>query len=164
MEEQATKQQNMQQRELAVFDNLNAAEKAKELLQKAEVSLQNIRIEGDINRYEEVAALGTTVGPEAGLLIGGFFGGTLGVILFSIYSTMAYGELVNTNFGRLMIAVLAIGGALAGILFGNRLRAGEPLDEKQKGNPNIPRRFQLMGVGSPENLTKAGEILGYPAS
>lgn len=165
MEGQTTQpQSDIQQRELAVFDNLNAAQKAKDMLQKAGVSLQNIRIEGDINRYEQVDAMGTTVGAEAGLLIGAFLGGTLGVIFFSIYSTLTYGELVNTGFGRLAISIMTIVGAVLGVLAGNRIRSTNLPEQQQKGNPNVPRRFQLMGVGSPDDLSKAGEILGQPAS
>lgn len=165
MEGQANQQStNIQQREVAVFDSWNAAQKAMDILQKADVSLRNISIEGDIDPYEEVAAMGTTVGAEAGLLIGAFFGGTIGIIFDSIYSTLVYGELVNTSFQQLAIVVLTIVGAIFGVLAGNRLRSAKLPQQKQKGNPDVPRRFQLMVEGSPENLSKAGELLGYPAS
>lgn len=165
MESQTIERQaDMQQRELAVYDNYPAAQKAQNTLEQADLSLQNVRIEGDINRYEEVAAMGTTVGPEAGLLIGAFLGGVIGILFFSVYSTVAYGELVNTNFGRIAIIGLAIAGSVLGVLIGNRVRAAKLPEQKQKGNPNVPRRFQLIVVGNSEDIDKAGEVLGQPAS
>jgi hypothetical protein len=165
MEGQATQHRpNVRQQEIAVFDNRNAAEKAKSILQQAELSLQNISIQGEIDPYEEVAAMGTTVGAEAGLLIGAFMGGTIGLIAYSIYSTQLYGELVNTPFNQLFVAAFTIAGAIFGVISGNRIRSSKLPQQKQKGNPDVPRRFQLLVEGTQENLAKAQEMLGYPAS
>ena len=114
MVRQATEQRpNMQAREIAVFNNRNAAEKAKQLLQQQEnLSLRNISIKGEIDPYEEVAAMGTTVGPEAGLLIGAFSGGIVGAIFVSIYSTLVYGDLATTTFNQLSIIAFIIAGAI----------------------------------------------------
>lgn len=163
---QATKQRsNNRAQELAVFDNRNAAEQAKNMLQQQEdLSLRDIRIEGDIDPYEEVAAMGTTVGPEAGLLIGAFLGGIVGVIFVAVYSTIAYGELVNTSFNQLSVIALAVGGAIFGVLTGNRVRNAKLPAQKQKGNPNVPRRFQLMVEGDDAALNRAHELLGHPTA
>ena len=151
--------------ELAVFDNRQAAEAAQNLLQQqADLSLSDIRIQGDINTYEEVAAMGTTVGPEAGLLIGAFSGGIVGVVFVAIYSTLAYGDLVNTPFNQLSIVAFTLAGAIFGIFTGNRIRNAQLPAQKQKGNSEVPRRFQLMAEGNAEALTQARECLGYPTA
>jgi hypothetical protein len=154
-----------QTQELAVFDNRQAAEAAQNLLQQqADLSLSDIRIQGDINTYEEVAAMGTTVGPEAGLLIGAFSGGIVGVVFVAIYSTLAYGDLVNTPFNQLSIVAFTLAGAIFGIFTGNRIRNAQLPAQKQKGNSEVPRRFQLMVEGDAEALTQARECLGYPTA
>lgn len=163
---QATQQQsNAQMREIAVFDNRNAAEQAKSLLQKQEdLALSKINIEGQMDVYEEVDAMGTTVGPEAGLLVGAFIGGIIGVIFFSIYSTFAYGDLVNTAFSRFSVFAFTIAGAIFGVLSGKRIRDARLPEQKQKGNPYVPRRFQLLVEGDEASLNRASELLGYPTA
>jgi len=161
MVRQATEQRpNMQAREIAVFNNRNAAEKAKQLLQQQEnLSLRNISIKGEIDPYEEVAAMGTTVGPEAGLLIGAFSGGIVGAIFVSIYSTLVYGDLATTTFNQLSIIAFIIAGAIFGVITGNRIHSAKLPAQKQKGNPNVPRRFQLMVEGDEEAFNRANEVL-----
>jgi hypothetical protein len=165
MESQTIERQtNTQPHEIAVYDNLSAAQQAQQSLEQANLSLQNVRIEGDISDYETVAAMGTTVGAEAGLLIGAFFGGTLGILFFTLYSTLVYGELVNTNVGRIAIIGLAIAGSLLGVLVGNRVRSAHLPNQNQKGNPNAPRRFRLLAAGHTDDIAKAAEVLGQTAS
>jgi len=154
-----TEQANQQRNELAIFNDLKAAEQAQSQLKYSDLELPEISIEGDINTYEEVAAMGTTVGAEAGILAGAFLGGTIGVILVAIISTLAYGELVNTVFTRFLITVTIFAGGLMGAISGKRIRAASSAEHRQKGNPNVPRRFRLIATGSTENLTKAQEIL-----
>ncbi|RZM75240.1 hypothetical protein [Leptolyngbya iicbica] len=166
MTAQTTQQRpTTQTQQLAVFDNRQAAEAAQNLLHEQEdLSLSNISIEGDINTYEEVAAMGTTVGPEAGLLIGAFSGGVVGVVFVAIYSTIAYGDLVNTTFNQFSIVAFIAAGAIFGLFTGNRIRNAQLPAQKQKGNPDVPRRFQLMVEGDAEALNQAREVLGYPTA
>lgn len=166
MEGQATQQRpNVRQQELAIFDDWNAAQKAKELLQTSEdVSLKNIHVKGEIDVYEEVSAMGTTVGSEAGILIGAFIGGIIGLIFFSIYSTVAYSQLVNTPFGRFAVIAFTIAGSVFGWTIGNRIRKANLPEQKTKGNPNVPRRFRLMAEGDTAAIAKASEMLGYPTT
>jgi hypothetical protein len=163
MAESVNQNPGTQKAEIAVFDNFNAAQKAKDLLQRSELALQNLRIDGDINTYEEVAAMGTTVGPEAGLLLGAFYGGTLGVIFVAIFSTLIHGGVILTQFNQLAVVGFAIAGAAIGVISGNRLRSAKLPEQKTKGNPDVPRRFQLMVEGSAENISRAKEMLGQPA-
>lgn len=165
MEGQAIQQRpQMQQKEIAVFDNYSEAQQAQKKLQEAEVSLRSISIEGDINAYEEVAAMGTTVGKEAGILLGAFFGGIVGVIFVSIVSTWSHGEVINSTFNQTSVLALTVIGGFVGAIAGNRYRSAKLPQQKQKGNPNVPRRYQIIAEGDSENLAKAGEILGYSAS
>lgn len=160
MTAQSIREQTNQQRdELAIFNNLKAAEQAQNQLQENDLELSEFSIEGDINTYEEVAAMGTVVGTEAGILAGAFLGGTIGVILVAIASTWANGELVNTTFYRFLIAATVVGGGLIGAIVGKRIRANSSVKQRQKGNPGVPRRFRLIATGSAENLTKAKEML-----
>ena len=163
---QATQQRpKTNMREVAIFDNRNAAEQAKSLLQKQEdLSLSNISIKGEMDVYEEVGAMGTTVGPEAGLLMGAFIGGIIGVIFESIYSTFVYGDLVNTTFNQFFVVAFAIAGSIFGVLAGNRIRNAKLPEQKQKGNPYVPRRFQLMVAGDEDSLNRASQLLGYPTA
>ncbi|MGF1459837.1 MAG: hypothetical protein ACFBSG_12525 [Leptolyngbyaceae cyanobacterium] len=153
-----------QRQKIAVYDNLSAAQQAKEQLQQEGLSLNEVSIEGDINVYEEVAALGTVVGGEAGLLIGAFFGGTAGVIFVSIYSTLTYGDVVNSSFNQLAIIVLTIAGAVLGLIQGKRIRKDHLPEQKQKGNPDVPRRFQLIVEGDRDSIDKASKILRFSAA
>lgn len=166
MAEQTVQQptNTIQKRQIAVFDNRNAAEKAKEILQKSDVDFNDIRIEGEITPYEEVAAMGTTVGAEAGFLIGAFLGGTIGVIFVTVYSTFVYGEVINTSFNQLAIAIAVIAGAIFGVFIGKQVRNANLPEQKQKGNPNAARRFSLWVEANDEALNKADEILGYSAA
>jgi len=156
---------NARMREIAVFDDRKAAEQAKSLLQKQEdLSLSNISIEGAMDVYEEVDAMGTTVGAEAGLLVGAFIGGVIGVIFVSIYSTFVYGDLATTTFNQLSVVAFTIAGAIFGVLSGKRIRDAKLPEQKQKGNPYVPRRFQLMVEGDDESLNRASQLLGYPTT
>ena len=163
---QATQQRpKTNMREVAIFDNRNAAEQAKSLLQKQEdLSLSNISIKGEMDVYEEVDAMGTTVGPEAGLLVGAFIGGVVGVIFVSIYSTLVYGDLANTTFNQFSIVAFTIAGAIFGTLSGKRIRDAKLPAQKQKGNPYEPRRFQLLIEGDDDSMNQACQLLGYPTA
>jgi hypothetical protein len=157
-------QPNLLQQEIAVFDNLNAAQKAEALLRNSDFDLGDITIKGDINAYEEVAAMGTTVGAEAGLLLGAFLGGSLGILVVSILSTVIYGNLATTSLTQLSTLGFIAAGALVGAIAGQRIRQNHLPAQKQKGNPDVPRRFQLQVEGSKESLAQAKEALGYPVS
>ncbi|MEM9769663.1 MAG: hypothetical protein AAF892_17510 [Cyanobacteria bacterium P01_D01_bin.71] len=154
----------LQKRKIAVFDDRSDAEKVKVQLQQSEAGLTDIRIEGDINPYEEVAAIGTTVGAEAGLLTGAFLGGIVGVIFVAIYSTVAYGSVVNTSFNRFAIVALTVVGAVSGAFIGKRIRQAKAPAQKQKGNPEVPRRFQVWVEGNDAAIAKANEVLGHPTA
>ncbi|MDB9525608.1 hypothetical protein PN498_06385 [Oscillatoria sp. CS-180] len=165
MEGQSTqKRPQLKQGEIAVFNNWNEAQKAKTKLERSELSLRNLKVEGEITPYEEVSAMGTTVGAEAGILLGAFLGGSLGVIFVSIVSTWLHGGIINSPFNQASIVVFTIAGAVLGVISGNRIRANAKPKQKQKGNPNVPRRFQLTADASTEDLAKAREMLGYAVS
>ncbi|MGD1862111.1 MAG: hypothetical protein ACFB0E_19355 [Leptolyngbyaceae cyanobacterium] len=154
----------LQKQQIAVFDDRDDAEQVKEKLLQSEADLTDIRIEGEINPYEEVAAMGTTVGPEAGLLAGAFLGGVVGVIFVAIYSTIVYGDVINTSFNRLAIVALTIAGAVFGVLIGKQIRQAKLPTQKQKGNPEVPRRFQVWVEGDNKAIEAANEVLGHPTA
>jgi hypothetical protein len=104
--------------------------------------------------------MGTTVGSQAGIFIGVSLGGILGFILMTIISTLTQGEVVNSSFNRLLIFAFSAAGALIGVLVGRRVRAENMTGQRTKGNPDLPRRFQLLVEGSDEDISKAREILG----
>lgn len=157
-------QPNLLQQEIAVFDNFNAAQKAEALLKNSDFDLSNITIEGEISAYEEIAAMGTTVGAEAGLLLGAFLGGSVGIVAVSMLSTVIYGDLATTPLTQFSTIGFIVGGGLVGAIAGQRIRQNHLPAQKQKGNPDVPRRFQLWVEGSEENLAQAKEALGYPVN
>jgi len=161
-----TKQQESQtvQQEIATFDNFNAAQKAKQLLQESELALRSLSIDGEIDNYEKLAAMGTVVGAEAGIIIGAFYGGTLGIIAVSMVSTLLNGAVINSPLNYGLITGFTIAGGLVGAIAGNRIRSNSLPEQKTKGNVDAPRRFQLIVEGQSSDITKAQEMLGYPVS
>ena len=157
------RQPNLQQKKIAVFDNLETAQAAKEKLQNSDVTFERLSIDGEITPYEEVAAMGTTVGLEAGILIGAFFGGTLGVIFVAILSTQLYGTVTSSTMNQLLIACFTAAGILLGAIAGRNVRNAHLSEQKQKGNPDVPRNFGLLVTGSSDAIHRAEEILGYSA-
>ena len=129
--------------------------RAKEKIQSAGVDADKITIDDHVEPYIQVNALGTTTGIEAGLWLGILYGATVGIILVSAYSVLTAGEFVNSPFNRyLVVAFTAIGG-LTGAVSGRRLRSAALPEQKQKGNPDMPRRFRLMVSGDQEVIQRA---------
>ena len=150
--------------EIAVFDNLTTAQNAKQTLSQSDLDLNGVEINGDINSYEKLAAVGTVVGGEAGLLVGLFYGGTLGVIAVLVVATLITGEVQNSALHYAVIAAFALAGALFGYILSQRIRADHLPVGATKGNPDVPRRFKLFVEGSPEEISKAKDMLGYANS
>jgi hypothetical protein len=147
---------------VAVFKNRHEADQAKQAIQASGLNESQVFIDDHVSPSIQVAAQGTTVGGEAGFLLGGFFGGVLGLIATIIAAYWFTGHYPASAASRWVVVVSAITGALLGSLVGKGLRASQPADQKIKGNPNLPRQFRLMVAGGRDQIRQAQQALGQP--
>lgn len=139
------------------FGTRQEAQNFKQAVESAGISGDSVMINDDVTVYNEVAALGTTVGSEAGLLLGAFYGGTVGVILAVIQ-----GFYIPTDTllpGQLTIAVLTLVGAVVGAIAAKRIRSSHLPAQKTKGNPDIPRHFRVEVAGSNDDIERARQVM-----
>lgn len=139
------------------FSTRQEAQDFKQAVESAGISGDSIMINDDVTVYNEVAAQGTTVGSEAGLVLGAFYGGTVGIILATIQ-----GFYIPTDTllpGQLIIAVLTLVGAVVGAIAAKRIRADHLPEQRTKGNPDIPRRFRVEVAGSENDINQARRVM-----
>jgi hypothetical protein len=152
-----------QKREIvAIFENRHEADQAKQTIQNSGIDGRKVMIDDHVEPYTQVAAMGTTVGGEAGLLLGAFYGGVVGVIAVVIASVWTTGHYTVSRPEQLAVIGFAIAGAVLGSLSGKGLRRMQPAGQKIKGNPDAPRRFRLMVQGSTNEVLQAQKALGQP--
>ncbi len=149
---------------IAIFNNRSAADRAKQSIQSSGIAPRQITIDDHVEPYNQVAAMGTTVGGEAGLLVGAFYGGVVGVIAVVIASVWTTGQYTVSRPEQLAVVGFAIAGAVIGALAGKGLRTAQPAGQMVKGNPDIPRKFRVMIEGSANDVVQAQKALGQPAS
>jgi hypothetical protein len=155
-------QTDKRQAVIAVFKNWNEANQAKQTLEASGLEAPKISIDDNVSPYVQVGAQGTTTGGEAGLLLGAFYGGVLGVIAATIVSVWTTGGYVNSNSYRLLVIGLAIAGGIFGALVAKGIRQQQGVAQKMKSNPDIPRRFRLLVEGSVNDIQQAQQALGQP--
>ena len=139
------------------FSTRREAQDFKQAVESAGISGDSVMINDDVTVYNKVAAQGTTVGPEAGLVLGAFYGGTVGVIL-----AIVQGFYIPTDTllpGQLIIAVLTLVGAVVGAIAAKRIRSNHLPEQKTKGNPDIPRRFRVEVAGSENDINQARRVM-----
>lgn len=149
---------------IAIFNERSEADSAKQAIQNSGIEPRKIMIDDHVDPYNQVAAMGTTVGGEAGLLVGAFYGGVVGVIAVVIGSVWTTGHYTVSTFQQLAIVGFAIAGAIVGALAGKGLRKAQPAGQMVKGNPDVPRRFRLLVEGSTNEVVQAQQALGQPVS
>jgi hypothetical protein len=156
--------QTMQKQEVvAVFSSRREADQAKQTLQTAGLGGQQFYIDDHVSPSVQVAAQGTTVGKEAGFLIGLFLGGVVGLVATIIITFWMTGDYPQSNLSRIMVLVSALAGAMIGTGLGKANFARKPVEEQIKGNPIPPRRYRLMILGSKDDMREAQRALGQPA-
>ena len=143
---------------IGVFDNRRAAADAQKTVTSAGISAQKVSIDGDISTTAQVAAQGTTVGSEAGLWMGAFLGGTLGVIVVASLASFT-GAAPNSSLNRWLIVGLTAAGAVVGAISGKNIRDAQPRSQQKVGNPSLPRTFRLVVEGSPEEIDQARQAI-----
>lgn len=139
------------------FQTRQEANEVKQAVEAAGINSDKIMVNDFTSTYTEVSALGTTVGPEAGIVTGAFYGGTLGAI-FAILQ----GFYVSTETmlpGQLAVAIFTLIGGVVGAIAAKRIRSENMPQQKLKGNPDIPRRFRLEISGSEEEINQAKQAV-----
>lgn len=148
---------------IAVYKDWSAAKQAKETLQNSGLMAQKVAIDDHVEPYNQVASIGTTVGGEAGLWLGLFYGGVVGVILATIEMAWAPNAMAGSSLNQLTVVAFTIGGAVLGAIAGKRFRTMALPYQKTLGNPNMPRHFRLViNNGSPDEIAQAQQALGQP--
>lgn len=158
--------QTMQARQnrevIAVYGSHREADQAKKAIQDSGITGQRIYIDDHVSPTVQVYAQGTTVGGQAGFLVGGFLGGALGLIVTIIAVFQMTGDYPHSNLSRFMVIGFAIAGAILGSLVGKGLRDSQPIDQKTKGDPDLARRFRLIVEGNSDELRQARQALNQP--
>lgn len=153
---------NQNREVIAIYNDRSEADSAKQTIQNSGIDPQQIQIDNHVEPYNQVAAMGTTVGGEAGLLVGAFYGGVVGIMAVAIGSVLTTGQYTVSTPEQLAVAGFTIGGAVVGALAGKGLRSAQPAGEKMKGNPDVPRRFRVTIEGSTNDVLQAQQALGQP--
>ncbi|PSN12161.1 hypothetical protein C7293_21350 [filamentous cyanobacterium CCT1] len=155
--------QARQNREVvAVYSSRREADQAKQAIQNSGIMGQRVYIDDQVSPSVQVAAMGTTVGGQAGFFMGGFLGGALGVIITIIAVFQMTGDYPHSNLSRLMVIGFTIAGAVFGALVGKGLRDSQPIDQKVKGDPDLARQFRLIVEGNSDELRQARQALNQP--
>lgn len=147
----------LQKEFIGAFNSRQEAQQFKQAIESTGISGDRVMINDEVSTYNQVAALGTTVGYEAGLVTGAFFGGVVGVILAIIQGF--YFPTATQTPGRLVVFGLASVGAIMGALFARRIRNNHLPEQKTKGNPDVPRNFRVMVSGSEDEIRQARQKL-----
>jgi hypothetical protein len=156
--------QSMQTREtVAVFSSRQEANQAKQAVQASGLNEQQVFIDDQVSPSIQVAAQGTTTGGQAGLWMGIFLGGVVGLIATILGSFWLTGDYPHSAASRFVVVGSAIAGGIFSSGVAKGLRARQPASQKIKGNPNVPRQFRLMVAGSQDDIRRAQEALGQPA-
>ncbi|MBD0335159.1 MAG: hypothetical protein ICV62_06705 [Cyanobacteria bacterium Co-bin13] len=144
---------------IGVFNNHRGALQLKEAIQAAGVSAQKVEIDDRVSPLNQIYALGTTTGGQAGLLIGAAYGGILGILFVFLVLVPLSGATDYSNISPLSIYLFTLVGAVVGWASGKGLRANAPREEQIKGNPNVPRNFRVVVNGSEDEVQRAHQAM-----
>ncbi len=92
-------------------------------------------------------------------MLGIFYGGMLSILAATSAAYWLDGVAANSTFTRLLIVGISLGGGILGLIFGKRNYSGQPLDQKQKSDPLIPRSFRVVVSGSSDEVSQARSII-----
>jgi hypothetical protein len=144
---------------IGVFNNHRGALQLKEAIQAAGVEPQKVEIDDRISPLNQIYALGTTSGGQAGLLIGAAYGGILG-ILFVFFILLPFtGATDYSNISPLSIALFTLIGGALGWASGKGFKSSASPEDQLKGNPNVPRNFQVVVKGNEDEVRRAHQIM-----
>jgi hypothetical protein len=151
---------------IGVFDNRQEALQAREAIASSgiptqQVLIDNARASSALSQADQKAR-GTTTGGKAGLLVGGFYGGVLGIIASVIVPFWVQGIEFNSTANRLLLLALTIAGAVIGYISGNQTLAAQK--QEQKENPSAPTAFRLLINGSEDEIAQARRVLNETAA
>lgn len=144
---------------VGVYNDREAAQEIQQAISSVGVSAQNVVIDDHITPKAQLDAMGTIVGGEAGLLLGAFYGGVIGLVVAIILPNLVDSVTPNSAFNRLLIVASALAGALVCWAYGKRNYAKQSKDQKQKGDPYMPRTFRVVVRGSEQEINKAKEAV-----
>jgi hypothetical protein len=143
------------------FESRESALAAQQAIASVGISAQNISISSYTPPDAQVDAMGTTTGSEAGLWIGGFYGGVIGLVSILVITTWTDIP-ENSPFSRLFILGFTLVGAVMGLIYGKQQFAKQPRKTKEVGDPSIAHTFQVMVKGSPSEIEAAHRVLTPP--
>jgi hypothetical protein len=144
---------------IGIYDDRQSAQKIRQAIASAGISDQNVLVDDHVSPSSHLEALATTSGPEAGLLIGAFYGGVVGLVIALSAPFVVDGMAVDSSSSRLLILGATVVGALLGWLFGQRIYSAQPKGQKQKSDPSIPRTFRVVVDGSRDEIQQAKKVV-----
>ncbi|HEY9736296.1 MAG TPA: hypothetical protein V6D06_08440 [Trichocoleus sp.] len=144
---------------IGVFTDHRGAMKLKEAIQSAGVSPQKVQIDDRISPINQIYALGTTTGSQAGLLIGAAYGGIVGILFLFLVLVPFTGMTDYSNISSLTTTSFALVGAVLGWIAGKGFHATASQENKLKGNPNVPRNFRVVVDGSDDEIREAHQVM-----
>lgn len=140
-----------------VYKDRNSAMELKQAVESAGVS--RVLIDDHITPEAELESLGVTSGPQAGFLLGTFYGGMLSILAATSAVYWLDSVSANSTFTRLIIVGLSLGGGIVGLIAGKRNYDAQPIAQKQKSDPSIPRTFRVVVDGSTDDVNKAKSVV-----
>lgn len=144
---------------IGIYDDRQSAQKIQQVIASAGISKQKVLVDDHISPSTQLEALSTTSGPEAGFLIGAFYGGAVGLVIALSAPFLIDGMAVNSASNRLLILGATVVGGLLGLLFGRQIYNAQPKEQKQKSDPSIPRTFRIVVNGSQSEIERAKGVV-----
>ncbi len=144
---------------IGVYNDRNSALEIKQAIESAGLSTQKVSIDDHVTPEAQLKALGTTSGSEAGFLLGTFYGGMLSILAATAAAYWLDGVAANSTFTRLLIVGISLGSGILGLILGKRNYDAQPLEQKQKSDPSIPRNFRVVVSGSSDEVSQARRVV-----
>ncbi len=144
---------------IGIYNDRQSAQKIRQAIASAGISKQNVLVDDHISPSTHLEALSTTSGPEAGFLIGAFYGGVVGLVIVLTAPFLVEGMAVDSTSSRLLILGATVVGGLLGLLFGKQIYDAQPKEQRQKSDPSIPRTFRIVVQGSQDEIEQAKGIV-----
>ena len=144
---------------IGVFNDHRGAIQLKEAIQAAGIEPQKVQVDDHISSLNQVLALGTTTGGQAGLLIGAAYGGILGILFVFLVLVPFTGASDYSNVSPTSIWLFTLIGAVLGWIAGKGFHATAAKDDKIKGNPSIPQNFRVIVSGNNDEVQRAHQVM-----